>query len=390
MNGMGRIFTRGDIYWIAYSHRGTEHRESTHATGTKGETLARKLLKKRLGEIGRGRLIGPQEEKVAFEELAADLERDYMINGKRSAETLGYQLRHLRASFAMLRAVDVTTDRIRTHVAGRQAAGAANATINRELAALGRMFTLAIQAGRLSTRPHIPMLEENNARQGFLDHASFLALQDALPDHLKDPVAFLYFAGWRVSEMRGLEWRDVDLAGRVVRLRPELSKNKDGRVLPLSGELLDLVERAVMARRLDCVHVFHIDGQPIGDFRKPWKTACVTAGLGAIVPTGKLTPRGEPKLGYEGLIPHDLRRSAVRNMVRAGIPERVCMALSGHKTRAIFDRYNIVSEADLTAAADRLHQHLHAQPKTARVVRLVRESRTNLGQFPDGAEVAVR
>ena len=369
MNGMGRMFQRGAVWWIAYSHRGHEYRESTKTTGKKGETLAGKLLKKRLGEIGRGRLIGPQEEKVTFESMAEDLERDYAINGKRSAHTLTQKLKHLRASFALMRAVDLTTDRIRTHVTARQQEGAANATINRELAALKRMFTLAIEAGRLSTRPHIPMLEEHNARQGFVDHGSFLALHEALPDHLKDPVAFLYFSGWRVSEMRSLEWRDVDLTGRVVRLRPERSKNKTGRVLPLSGELFEVIERAATARRLDCVHVFHIDGKPIGAFRKSWARACVTAGLGSMVPSGKFTPAGEPELIYKGLTPHDLRRSAVRNMVRAGIPERVCMALSGHKTRAIFDRYNIVSEADLTAAADKLHTHLSQQPP-ARVVPL--------------------
>lgn len=368
MRGMGRIFQRGPVYWIAYYHRGQEHRESTSATGKKGETAAAKLLKKRMGEIGRGRLIGPQEERVTFEDMSADLERDYAMTGKRSAVTLGHKLRHLRESFALMRAVDITTDRIRVHVIARQEAGAKNATINRELAALKRMFTLAVQAARLSTRPHIPMLEENNARQGFVDHGSFLALCEALPERLKDPVAFLYLSGWRVSEMRGLEWRDVDLAGRVVRLRPELSKNKTGRVLPLSGDLFEVIERAGAQRRLDCVRVFHIDGQPIGSFRKAWSRACVSAGLGAMVPREPTEPGAEPELVYRGLTPHDLRRSAVRNMVRAGIPERVCMALSGHKTRAIFDRYNIVSEADLTAAADRLQEHLHAQP--ARVVPL--------------------
>ncbi len=152
--------------------------------------------------------------------------------------------------------------------------------------------------------------------------------------------------------MRGLEWRDVDLTGHVVRLRPELSKNKTGRVLPLQGELLDVLERAATRRRLDCTRVFHVDGQPIGAFRKSWARACKTAGL-------------------ENLIVHDLRRSAVRNMVRAGITERACMALSGHKTRAIFDRYNIVSEADLTDAAGKLHTHLQQQPGTSgRVVPL--------------------
>ena len=88
------------------------------------------------------------------------------------------------------------------------------------------------------------MLEEENARSGFLSHAEFFRLRDALPEDLRDPVGFLYHSGWRVSEMRALEWRDVDLAGGVVSLRPEISKNKKGRVLPLRGELKAIFERA--------------------------------------------------------------------------------------------------------------------------------------------------
>ncbi|MBI4516478.1 MAG: site-specific integrase [Deltaproteobacteria bacterium] len=190
-------------------------------------------------------------------------------------------------------------------------------------------------------------------------------------------MSFLYWSGWRVGEMRRLEWRDVDLPGGVVRLRPELSKNKDGRLLPLSGELLEIMERAAEQRRLDCPNVFHVGGEPIGDFRKAWKTACKAAGLGS-------------------LIVHDLRRTAVRNMVRAGIPERVCMALSGHKTRAIFDRYNIVSESDLTSAAARLNEHLQQQTQTPKTAALVRpengpaeRTRTEHGQFAESAERAV-
>ena len=213
--GMGRIFKRGEVWWIAYSYRGREYRETTKTTGSKGETLAGKLLKKRLGEIGRGRLIGPNEEKVTFKSLGADLVNDYSTNDKRSVRSAELSVRHLSAFFGDDRAVDITTDRIRAYIADRQQSGAANASINRELAALKRMFRLAVQANRLSTRPHIPMLDEENARQGFVDHESFLALRDTLPDYLKDPVAFLYFSGWRVSEMRGLEWRDVDLRGRV-------------------------------------------------------------------------------------------------------------------------------------------------------------------------------
>lgn len=342
MRGLGRVFKRGSAWWIAYYHRGREHRESSES---ESEAQARKLLKKRLGEIGRGRLIGPVEEKVTFEEMAQDFIRDYETNGKRSLRSAKLSVSHLQAVFGLDRALDIATDRIRVYISHRQGEGARNGSVNRELAGLKRMFSLAVQAGKLSSRPYVPTLEENNARQGFVDHGGFLTLRENLPEYLKDPVTFLYLSGWRVSEMKALEWRDVDLSGRVVRLRPEISKNKDGRILPLSGELLELIEKAREKRRPDCLFVFHLDGKPVGDFRKAWKNACKEAGLG-------------------GVIVHDLRRTAIRNMVRAGIRESVAMSLSGHKTRSVFDRYNIVSEDDLARASEMLQSHLKTQAKT--------------------------
>src|ERR1700746_3180700 len=265
MRGMGRIFRRGPVYWVAYYHRGKEYRESTHS---ENEKQARKFLKRRLGEITRGHLIGPSDERLSFEDLATILATDYEINGKRSIESVRLSIRHLREFFGLGRAIDITADRVATYVRGRQREGAANGSINRELAALKRAVTFATRAGKLSSAPYIALLEENNSRRGFLDHGSFLLLREALPKHLKDSVTFLYLSGWRVSEMRTLEWRDVDLAGREVRLRPEVSKNKDGRVLPLRGELLEIVESARGVRRIDCPFVFHDQGEPIGDFRK--------------------------------------------------------------------------------------------------------------------------
>jgi integrase len=348
MRGLGRTFLRGSTWWISYYHRGKEYRESS---GSNKESEATKLLKKRLGEIGRGRLLGPTEERVTFEQLKTDLIRDYETNAKRSIQSVKLSIRHLDEFFNLDRALDITTDQIRKYISQRQTEKASNASINRELSALKRMFSLAVQAGKLSSKPYIPMLEENNARQGFLDHSSFVKLREKLPEYLKDPVTFLYLSGWRVSEMRALEWRDVDEAGKLVRLRPEISKNKDGRVLSLRAELLELFERAREKRRPDCRFVFHDDGRPIGEFKKSWKTAC-----------------NEAKL--KGLIVHDLRRTAVRNYVRAGVPERVAMSLSGHKTRSIFDRYNIVSEADLVQASDKLQAHLKRQPTGNKVVPL--------------------
>src|SRR5579885_2666326 len=348
MRGMGRIFRRGPIYWIAYYHRGKEFRESARSDS---EKEARQLLKKRIGEAATGRFTGSREDRVTFEDLAAGLLGDYQINRRRSLSSARLSISHLRRFFGTEIAIDITTARVKAYARNRQKDGAANASINRELAALKRMFSLAVQDGRLSTMPFIPTLEEDNVRQGFVDHGAFVALRQNLPEYLKDPVTFLYLSGWRLGEMKALEWRDVDLAGRVVRLRPETSKNKDGRLLPLSGELLEIMERAQAKRRLDCPYVFHRDGEPIGDFRKAWSNACKASGLGRI-------------------LVHDLRRTAVRNMVRAGIPDRVAMALSGHKTRSVFDRYNIVSEADLEQAAERLQSHLATQRTQSKIVAI--------------------
>jgi integrase len=345
MRGMGRVFKRGPVYWIAYYHRGKEYRESSESDN---ESTAKKLLKKRIGEVAQGRLVGPNQDRITFDDLAQLLLADYQINARRSSRSARLSINHLRKFFGFNRAIDITTDRIKAYAVDRQKALAANASINRELAALKRMFSLAVQDGRLNNTPYVPTLEEDNARQGFVDHSAFISLEGNLPDYLRDPITFLYLSGWRLGEMKALEWRDVDLSGRVIRLRPEISKNKEGRLLPLSAALLEMIERAHAKRWLNCPFVFHRDGEQIGDFRKAWSKACRAAGL---PPT----------------LVHDLRRTAVRNMVRAGIPDRVAMSLSGHKTRSIFDRYNIVSEADLARATELLQQHLASRPAKLKV-----------------------
>jgi integrase len=339
MRGMGRIFKRGEIYWIAYCHRGREHRESS---GSTKEADARRLLKKRLGEIGQGKLMGPTEERVTFDALAADYLQEYALRGPRSLRWAKERVAHLGGSFGMDRALDITTSRIRAYRQVRLQEGAAPATVNRDLAALSRMFTLAIQAGRLSTRPHIPRLQEGRPRQGFMEHPEYLAIRAHLPPAYQDVLDFGYHSGWRRGEIVRLAWQDVDRAAGVIRLRPELSKNKDGRLLVLSPPLKEVIERRWHAQILSCPFVFHRNGQPIGDWRKSWGRACTVAGL--------------PRKLF-----HDLRRTVVRNLVRAGVPERVGMSMTGHKTRSVFDRYNIVSEADLKQATTRLADYVATQ-----------------------------
>lgn len=231
-----------------------------------------------------------------------------------------------------------------------QTAGASNAEINRELSALKRMFTLAVQGGKLVSKPYIPMLKENNVRKGFFEPAQFESVKNHLPPHMQGIARFAHATGWRTpSEVLPLEWRQVDVHSGEVRLDPGTTKNDDARVFPFTTELRAVLEdsRAAADRLQREENIitpyvfFYAKGKKAGQritesgFNKAWRKARVAAGC-------------------PGRIPHDFRRTAVRNLVRAGVPERVAMQLTGHKTRAVFERYNIVSPGDLRDAAQRL------------------------------------
>jgi integrase len=200
--------------------------------------------------------------------------------------------------------------------------------------------------------PEFPdRLEESAPRQGFLEHGTFLAVRDRLPTDHADVFAFAYYSGWRRREIHSLPWRMVDLGANVLRLDPAFSKTKKGRVLPIPPPLRAVLERRLATRRLDCLLVFQVDSQPMGDWRKTWKTACTAAGV-------------------PSLVLHDCRRTAVRNLVRAGVPDKVAMAFTGHRTRSVFDRYNIVSERDLHDAGDRLAAYVATLDPRAPVIPL--------------------
>ena len=216
----------------------------------------------------------------------------------------------------------------RSSVYARRQAGAAAATVNRETSALSRMFHLGVRAARLAPRPIFPeRLNENGPRQGFFEHAEYEAVRRHLPRPYQDVLDFAYFSGWRKREILELRWDEVDAAGGVVRLSPARSKTRVGRVLPIS------------ARQPGAPLVFTREDTTVRAWRRAWSAVCRQAGV-------------------PGRLLHDCRRTTARNLVRAGVPERVAMVLTGHKTRAIFDRYCIVNEADLHHAGAQLVTYL--------------------------------
>ena len=333
----------GKTLWIKYYDRnGKPIREST---GSTKDADAKRLLKRREGEISSGKLPGIYFDRVKFDELAEDFLADYRLNGK-DVVRAELSVNHLKKEFEGMRVTEITSPRINAHKEKRLEEGAANGTVNRELAALKRMLNLGAKQTppKVDKVPYISMLKENNVRKGFFEHGEFLALRNVMLEHLKGFVTFGYKVGWRISEISTLTWAQVDLKQGIVRLEAGDTKNDEARTVYLDDELMEVFKKQRERRRkletaLPYVFLNKDGTDRVKRFDKAWRSACKNAKIGV-------------------RLFHDFRRTAVRNMVRAGIPERVAMMISGHKTRAVFDRYNIVSDADLKLAAQKQAAYL--------------------------------
>lgn len=346
MRGQGRVFRPKDsrVWWLDYSVRGKRHRESSETTN---KTVAQRILRERIGDRENGKLVG-RPERVTLAEYDTDgdgkkklvgglrglAEKRYELDGLRSKERMVQLWNHLETFFgAEARAVDITSLRMDDYVAARLKQEAARQTINNELSALRRGFRLAIEKGLLAVMPVFNLPKIQNARSGFLEDGEFALLLLELPADVRDLVQFLRATGWRRDEARLLTWSAVDMDGGIIRLEDSRSKSGKPRVFPfgLAPSLKELVEKRWAER--DGLYVFHRNSRPLGVglVRSSWKRACKRAGL-----VGRLV--------------HDLRRSAARDFRRAGVSEGEIMRLCGWETRSMFDRYNIIDEADLAAA----------------------------------------
>ncbi len=366
--GLGRVFRRGGVFWIAYFVKGREYRESS---GSAKRSTALALLKRRHEEAGKGRPLH-EAQKVLLCDLKNLITGDYGLNRRRSAGRMAQAWAHVAAFFGEKeQAISITAPRIGAYVTARTNDGAAAATVRNELSALKRAFNLARKTGTLlpnEVPAAFPTISVSNARKGFFERGEHDAIKAALPVDEADVAEFLFWTGWRKSEVLGLQWRNVDELAGVLRL--DTSKSDEPRTLPFAAvpALTDLMRRrrtvtdeVQRARGRVVSHVFHRNGEPIRCFRRSWLTACVKTGLGYECRAddvrdakGNVVRKGRVLKRRAYRIPHDYRRSAARNLSRAGVPERVIMAICGWKTRSVFDRYNIVNEADLSAGLAKL------------------------------------
>lgn len=330
--GSGSLYRQpgSSMWWVSYYVAGRRVREST---GTRNRAKAREFLDRRLGQRADGKL--PGAGTLTFEDLAALVVADYKANNRRTLDDAETRLENLAEHFSGMAAKAITTDDVTAYQARRRAAGVANSTINRETDMLSKGFNLAMRAGKLTAKPYVPKLTEPDARAGFFEPSHLATILPHLPDFMRPPVRFAYETGWRLrSEVVPLTWDRVDLAHGTVRLDPGQSKTGEPRTFPITAELRAILE-AQQAERCEGVPWVFPGRDGMGRITHPeyyWGVARKAAGL------------------PEKLM-HDLRRTAVRSMRRAGVSEQVAMKLTGHKTRSVFDRYGIVSDRDLRDAA---------------------------------------
>jgi len=347
MKGDGRVYQRGNIWWVAYYADGREYRETSRSRDRKD---AERLRRQRVGEIATGALRGRNGHRLAGTRRLTMLdvfdliERHYQVNIPNS-RTHRWCLKRLRRRFAGYKAQACTSLAISEYMDDMLREGRKVPTINREISVLRTALRLAHHHELIDRVPSIKLIPDHSVRNEFFTRPELDALIPCLPEHLRDVVLFAYLTGWRQGEIMNLEWANVNRAEKVIRLEPAQNKNRTVRVLAIQGELSELIERRWRARKAGRTlarHVFHRNGKQLKDFWKVWVDACHKAGLGH-------------------RMFHSLRRTAARNMCLQGYPEKVIMSIMGHSTRSMFDRYNIVTEADQRGYIERLFGVQHGQ-----------------------------
>jgi integrase len=396
--GLGSIYRRTVVeadgtereiptWHIQFSVNGKQFRESTHKDSY---NEAQKYLKRRITEVTTGKFLGTKIDRTLMSELLTDVIADYELKDRHSVDSMARHLidKYLLPHFGDYRASNVKVPVITAYIRSRKAAGRAVASVNRELGLLRRAFTLGASNGKVgpANMPNFKGLfqKEQNARQGFWEHSEYEAFRDALPMDERGPFIFGYWTGCRLGEILALEWNQVDLEGRAVRLRADQTKPGEARIIPLGGPGGDLHDMLVAqkARHADlCPEspwVFfrqgskYVDrksprrGQRVDDIRKGWAKAVETTKTLEAAHTLGIRPEDvtdEQRNAAKGIdrLFHDLRRTGVRNLIRAGVPQKVAMMISGHKTTSMFSRYNIVDERDLHDAADKLAKYLNGK-----------------------------
>lgn len=345
VKGQGNVFLRkrSALWQISYWNGRRQIRESS---GTSDHSEAVKTLQRKLGEIAIGKSAGA--ERVRTSALLQLVVEDYRLHDRADLQEAEQRIdRLLKPRFGHLPASSFSSKAVIQYVQTRQSEGRKNATINRELALLRRAFRLGYEHDpQLVFRvPVIKALKEDNVREGFLEPERYRAILDALSDRIKPVFVIAYHLGMRTGELLSLKRTWVDFEEGLIYVNGRVTKNHNPKTAPIYGDMKPWLEMLLSRGQVEspkCVWLFSLNGKPVKDFKADWKQAC-------------------EKAGVPGLLFHDLRRTAVRNMIRAGVPEKIAMQISGHKTASMLWRYNITDTRDIKEAGKRTERYLEAQ-----------------------------
>ena len=332
--GAGTIFKRGRIWYLSYYFNGQQVVRSSRSTNIQD---AKRLRDQILGKKSRGELGDTSTANVTCGELLDDLLDHAKSNIKASTEKIWRFVveASIRPFFGHRKAANLTTAILKEFRRKRLADGKSESTCNRELSMVRTAFNLGRKCTppKVTMIPFFPMVAETSPRQGFLTDDQYDKMRDALPDYLKPLFVTGYFTGVRLGELLAIEWSQIDWEQGFITLKASATKTGYTRAVPILDG--DMRQWLIWSRdhSEECTRVFHRDGSPIKEFRSAWRNACQTADV--------------PDLKF-----HDLRRTAVRNMRRAGVPQVVRMRITGHRTDSMERRYNIVDTDDIRSAKD--------------------------------------
>jgi integrase len=337
----GLVRFPGCRFWYAQYY--IDGRKIRVSLRTESKQEARAALNRLIQSRDSGLLPDYTARKVTYADLRAILLANYEKKGRKSLITTSEgedTISGLEALDAFIpaktKAVSITAELADRFIIHRQKEGIGNAYINRSLGLLRRMFTLAHDRKKVMHVPKFDFLKEPPARRGFVTLTQFekIVTTPAFPARLLPLVTVLFYTGVRLGEAKSIEWGQVDLEAGLIRLEGDQTKNAEPRYLPIGAlaGYLAKVEPKVGK-------VFNAT-----NLTKAWRQACVDAGF------GKWRDDEDHSKGYDGIIIHDLRRSAIKRMVDSGIRESVAMRISGHKTTNVFRRYNIIEPKEVIAA----------------------------------------
>ncbi len=363
------LWQRGDIWWTRiWVPR--EHREWRESTGIRvsDDPNGRKAMivaRQRMVDVDKGKPT--PDAQTTYADLRELILRDYELNGKKRKALLT-RLLHLDPYFRDYKAARITSAVFDRYATERHNAGAANGSINRERDVLNRMFVLGVRAGLSIVAPYFTRLKEAPPHAGFFEAKEFAAVLAHLPNYLQPPMQTAYLTGWRLNEVltRKPEHVDLNAGPGWLRLDPGESKTGKARMFPLAGGLRDLVvEQLRVSAERGSPWLFpsrlallgYDDGRALTAnvrFYRAWHDAC-------------------EKAGVKGRIPHDFRRTAYRNLLRAGIPKPIAMAWIGHETDAMAKRYAIMDEGLFGEFSTRLTNAYGALPITENAMEIAPE-----------------